>query len=663
MKIKHLSLGLLFVLASCGVQKNQEATAVKKTDKEVLFTVDDKPYYTDEFLRVYNKNLDLVKDESQKDLDQYLELFIGYKLKINKAHKLGLEAGQGYQNELRQYRAQLAKGYLTDSKVTKELVEEAYQRSLKEVRASHVLILADENATPADTLKAFNLAMDVYKKATAGEDFAKLAEQYSQDPSAKENKGDLGYFSAFRMVYPFESGAYHTKKGEVSKPVRSRFGYHVIKTFDVRENRGELQVAHIMILKPKTDDAAEARKAKDKIFEINNKLKQGENFEELAKQFSDDKSSSSKGGALNRFASGQLSSEEFEDAAFALTKDKPVSEPVESQFGWHIIKLINKFPVKTFDEAKAEFENKVSKDDRSRLITSALNEKLHKKYTVKNDEKEYKKAKAAVTEAYYKNEWEAPDAKNFQGVLFTVKDRKVTGADFHQYILAQQKTGFTEQPLDKLVDRLYAKFNDDVLASYYNDHLEDEFPEFAAVMDEYRDGLLLFDLMEKEIWDRSKTDTLGLRNFYEANKTKYQWKNRVDVVLVSSINQDMVKKAQKFLKENKTPEFIKEKLNSKEKINVMASSGIFEEGNDALPKNLAFKEGLSEVFKDGDYYYVAKVNKLMPAGPKTMDEARGRVVNDYQQHLEENWVKDLKGEFTVKVNQDVFEKTKAKVKG
>lgn len=652
MKIKHLLLGIFFLSVAASAQKSK---------KEVLFTINEKPYYTDEFLRVYNKNLDLVKDESQKDLDQYLDLFIGYKLKINKAYKLGLENGTGYKAELKQYRGQLAKSYLTDSKVTKELVDEAYQRSLKEVRASHILFLVDENAAPADTLKVYNQAIEVRNKALAGEDFAQLAEQYSQDPSAKENKGDLGFFSAFRMVYPFESGAFNTPKGQISKPVRSRFGYHVIKVNDIRDNRGEVSVAHIMVLKPKNDDAAEAQKAKDKIYDIYNKLKQGENFESLAKQFSDDKSSSSKGGVLSRFGSGQLSSEEFENVAFSLSKDKPLSEPFQSQFGWHIVKFIERYPVKPVDEMRAELENKVSKDERSRLITASLNDKLHKKYKIKRNDKMYKSVSAAVTDAIYKNEWETPDLKGFSGTLVTIDKKNVSGADFLTYVLAQQKSGVTEKPVSKLVDKLYTKFVDEQLSQYYNDNLENEFPEFAAVMDEYRDGLLLFDLMEKEIWERSKTDTVGLKNFYEANKLKYQWKNRLDVIIASSTSQDVIKQAQKLLKEDKTPDFIKEKLNTKDKVNIMTTAGVFEEGSDALPKAIKFETGISEVIKDGDYYFVAKVNKVLPAGPKTLDEAKGRVVNDYQEYLEKNWVKDLKSEFALKVNTDTFQKVKKQV--
>ena len=346
MKMKHLLFGLLLCL-------NLTAFA-QKAPKEVLFTIDQKPYYTDEFLRVYNKNLDLVKDESQKDLNQYLDLFVGYKLKINKAHKLGLQNGDQYKNELNTYRAQLSKNYVTDSKVTKELIGEAYARSLKEIRASHILITVDENAAPADTLAAFNRAIELRNKVLKGEDFGMLASQFSQDPSAKENKGDLGYFSVFRMVYPFESAAYKTPKGQISMPVRTRFGYHLIKVNEIRDNRGEVTVAHIMIVNPKTDDATEKERVRTTVNDIYKKIQQGENFETLARQFSEDKSSSSKGGVLNRFGSGQLSSEEFENVAFSLTKENPISAPFQSAFGWHIVKLVEKHTIKSVDEMKPE---------------------------------------------------------------------------------------------------------------------------------------------------------------------------------------------------------------------------------------------------------------------------------------------------------------------
>lgn len=639
------------------------AGMAQNANKEVLFTINEKPYYTDEFVRVYNKNIDLVKDESQKDLNQYLDLFVGYKLKINKANKLGLQDGKNYQSELQSYRGQLSKNYLTDSKVTQELVQEGYDRYLKEIKASHILFLVDENASPADTLKAYKKAEDVRAKALNGENFADLAVKYSEDPSAKENKGELGYFSAFRMVYPFETAAYNTPKGKISKITRTRFGYHIINVEDVRANRGELTVAHIMILKPQNQNAEEIEKAKKTIQDIYTKLQQGENFESLAKQFSQDKSSAPKGGLMNRFGAGQLSSEEFENAAFALKNPNDYSAPVESSFGWHIIKLVETFPVKTLEEMQTELENKVSRDERSRLITNSVTEKLRKKYSLKRNEKVYVATAKTVTDKFYTGEWTVPqNTKPFDIALFTINGKQtVTGTDFLNYLNTQQKGENKIKPIKKLVDASYENFADLKLNEYYNNNLENEFPEFAAVMDEYRDGLLLFDLMEKEIWEKAKTDTIGLQKFYENHKANYKWENRVDAQVFSSTKQDVAKKAQKYLKQGKSADYIKEKLNVKGAVDIIANEGIFDENSDALPKGKK-ENGISEVIKEGDYYFVMKINKHLETAPKTLDEAKGKVINDYQQYLEEKWVGDLKQEFKININQPVFEKVKKQIK-
>lgn len=636
-------------------------SSAQKSSNEVLFKIDDKPYYTDEFIRVYNKNLDLVKDESQKDLAQYLELFVGYKLKVTKANKLGLQNNLQYQNELKSYRTQLAKNYTTDSKVTKELVEEVYERLKKEINASHILILVDEDASPQDTLDAYKKILEIREKVTEGGDFGQLAQEFSQDPSAKDNLGNLGYFTSFRMVYAFENGAFQTPSGEVSKPIRTRFGYHLIKVNDIRENRGEIAVAHIMILNPKESESND--KAKNTIDDIYKKLQQGEKFEELAKQFSEDSSSSSKGGVLNRFGSGQLSSEEFESVAFSLSKENPVSKPFQSQFGWHIVKFIEKFPIKTLEQSKAELENKVSKDDRSRLIVNSLTQKLRKKYPVKTDSKQYEAVKKLVTNDFYESKLEFPlDTKAYNGKLVSLGKKDLSGTDFLNYVKAQEKSEITIKPVTKLTDVLYDKFIDEQLNVYYNDNLESEFPDFSAVMEEYRDGLLLFDLMEKEIWQRSKTDTLGLKTFYEAHKQNYLWKPRVTAIVASSTNADMTKKAIEILKKSDEVQAIKDKLNTKDVVNIMVSEGTYEEGVDALPKGTKFKVGLSDSFKIGDYYYATKVLKVIPAGEKTLDECRGKAINDYQQYLEQNWVGELKKEFLISINNEVFKKVKIQLK-
>lgn len=628
--------------------------------KEVLFTIDNHPYYTDEFVRVYNKNLDLVKDDSQKDLDKYLDLFLGYKLKVEKANKIGLQHGTNYQNELKSYRNQLAKNYVNDSKVTNELVHEAYDRMKQEVRASHILVLVDEGALPQDTLKAYNKVLDIKKRLDAGEDFVTVAQQTSEDPSVKENNGDLGYFSAFRMVYPFENAAYKTNVGQVSKPFRTRFGYHILKVVDKRMNRGEVTVAHIMIVKPNVPDAAQHEKAKATIEDIYKKIKQGEVFETLAQQFSEDKSSAGKGGVLQRFGSGQLSSEEFENVAFSLVNKNDISAPFQSQFGWHIVKLIDKHPVRTFEEMKTELEEKIRKDERSLLITNSLAKKLRAKYTINKDQKALAKVKSLVTDDFYNQTWEQPASiKDINVNLLTIdKAKKINTPAFINFVYSQQKANIKTKPVTKLVDELFEKFTDEQVINYYNENLENEFPEFRYVMDEYRDGLMLFDLMEKEIWNRAKSDTTGLMNFHKANIQNYQWKKRHNVDILSSTDKTTIEKAQKFLKKGKSIEYIKQQLNKDGKVNVMVKSGLYEEDYDVLAQYPNVGTGVTSVVVKDKYYFVVNVKNTKEAGPKEFLDCKGKVISDYQQYLENNWVDELKKEFQISINNDVFAKVK-----
>lgn len=630
--------------------------------KDVLFTIDDNPYYTDEFIRVYNKNLDLVKDDSQKDLDKYLELFLGYKLKVQKANKVGLQYGTNYQNELKSYRNQLSKNYVNDSKVTNELVKEAYDRLQQEIRASHILVLLDEGATPEDTLKAYNKILDIKRRLDAGEDFVTVAKQTSEDPSVKDNNGDLGYFSAFRMVYPFENATYKTNVGKVSKPFRTRFGYHIVKVVDKRINRGEVTVAHIMILK-NTDEAQNA-KAKSTIEDIYQKIQQGESFETLAQQFSEDKSSAPKGGVLQRFGSGQLSSEEFENVAFELKDKNQISKPFESQFGWHIVKLIEKHPVRTYDEMKSELEEKIRKDERSLLITNSLAKKLRNKYSILKDVKILVKIKAVVTDEFYAQTWAANDkTKEIKGIVLTInKDKKINANQFVDFIIGKQKSNIKTKPISRLVDELFEKFIDEQLIAYYNENLENEFPDFKNIMEEYRDGLLLFDLMEKEIWNRAKNDTLGLSEYFKNNISNYQWKKRYNLDILSSTDSKVIEKVQKLLKKGKSIDYIKEQLNKDGKVNVMSKSGLYEEDYDVLPQFKDLSKGVSAIVSKDKYYFVLNVIDEKPAGAKELSECRGKVISDYQQYLENHWVDELKKEFKISINQEVFSKVKNQLK-
>lgn len=651
MKISHLLIfALLLAPFFLSAQSGQ-----------VLFTVDDNSYYTDEFVRVYNKNLELVKDDSQKDLDKYLDLFVGYKLKVAKANKLGLQNNIKYQNELKSYRGQLAKNYVNDSKVTNELVEEAYDRVNKEVRASHILILLDEEASPEDTLKAFHKITKVKGLLAAGEDFEKVAMEYSEDPSVKDNKGDLGYFSAFRMVYPFENAAFNTKVGQVSNFFKTKFGYHIVKVTDSRKNRGEVTVAHIMILKPEKEELQE--KSKVTIDEIYQKIIQGESFENLANQFSEDKSTAGKGGLLQRFGSGQLASEEFEKVAFSLQDKEQISKPFQSQFGWHIVKLIEKHPVLSMEEMRTELENKVKKDERSLLIKNSLALKLRSKFKFTKNDKLFKKIKKEVTNDFYSHSWKDPENKDeLSGELvFIDGNKKLDASLFVNYISNQQKGVHKIKPIGKLVDNLFEKWMDEQLSQYNDDNLENEFPEFKNVVEEYRDGLLLFDLMEKEIWEKAKMDTIGLNKFYQENAKKYMWTKRYDVDVFSSTNQKYISKTQSYLKKGKSIEYIKSKLNKDGVVNVLEKSGLFEEDHDVLTKYTNLSLGVSSIVEKENYFFVVNVKEIKPAQVKEMNECKGKLINDYQQYLENNWVGDLKNEFTVKIDKKKFEEVKKQI--
>jgi peptidyl-prolyl cis-trans isomerase SurA len=652
--MKYL-LSLVLLVCLCQTVVAQE--------NKVLFTIDEKPFNTEEFIRVYNKNLDLVKDDSQKDLNNYLELFVGYKLKVEKANKLGLQYNAKYQNELKSYRSQLAKNYVNDSKVTNALVEEAYERISKEVRASHILILVDENASAEDTLVAYNKIVKIKKLLDAGDAFDSVATQYSEDPSVKENKGDLGYFSAFRMVYPFENAAFNTAVGQTSKPFRTKFGYHLVKVTDARKNRGEVAVAHIMILNPSVKDVALEDKVKLTIEEIYQKIQQGESFESLANQFSEDNSTSGKGGVLQRFGSGQLASEKFEEISFSLKDRNEISKPFQSQFGWHIVKLIEKYPVQSMQEMRTDIEDKVRKDERSVLITNSLAKKLRNKYKFTKNKALYSKISKSVTNDFYTQTWEMPkNKKELSGEIAMLnKDVKLYSHSFLSYVFSQQKSNNKTKPISKLVDDLFEKWMDDQMIQYYNDNLESEFPEFKNIVEEYRDGLLLFDLMEKEIWEKAKTDSIGLNDFYKKNAENYKWTKRYNVDIFSSTNKKDIKKTQDYLKKGKTIEYIKSKLNKDGAVNVMVKSGLFEENYDVIADLQNVSKGVTSIVEKGNYFFTVNVKEVKPSQVKTIDECKGKLISDYQQYLENKWVDELKEEFVVKINQQVYEEVKAQI--
>ncbi|MFN3875616.1 MAG: peptidylprolyl isomerase, partial [Flavobacteriales bacterium] len=374
MIVKHTLAATLFALAIAAYPQNGSADPV-------LMTVDGQPVTRAEFEAIYKKN-NKAAAVTKEDLDEYLELFINYKLKVREAERLGMDTIGKFRNELDGYRKQLARPYLIDRELNDALMREAYDRSQQEVRASHILVQVAPEASPEDTLAAWRRIAALRERVLKGEDFAAVAKAPggSDDPSAQKNGGDLGWFSALQMVYPFENAAYGTPVGEVSGPVRTRFGYHIVKVTGKRPARGQVKVAHIMLRSTEQDDAEKQRRAEERIREIHRQIATGAlSFQDAALKFSEDESSSTKGGELPQFGTGKMI-EEFDDAAFALQEPGQVSEPVETEFGWHIIKLIERIPPPAFEQAKAELKTKIARDSRAEITRKAFMDRLRKEY-------------------------------------------------------------------------------------------------------------------------------------------------------------------------------------------------------------------------------------------------------------------------------------------
>lgn len=649
MKLRYLfTLVLAFIICNSNAQT---------AHKDVLFVLDSEPVYISEFLRVYNKNLDLVQDESQKDVDTYLKLFTNYKLKLKEAKTLGLDKKASYKREFESYKKQLAKSFITDSKVTNSLVEEAYERISYDINASHILIKFAENASPEDTLQAYEKIIKLRQRALA-EGFDVVRKEVHNGQTVFGER--LGYFSGFRMVYTFENVAFNTPVGDVSQPFRTRFGYHIINVTDKRKSRGERTVSHIMIADKKEDTLSE--KPEVKIQEIYKKIQQGEAFEALAKQFSDDKSSASKGGQLAPFSSGQLSAQEFEDIAFGLETKDDISEPFKTKYGWHIVKLVAKKLIPPFEEIRSELEEKVKRDERSKLIDEALYSSLKSKYNVSNDQSGLNYFVSIFNEDYFKRTWQLPN--NFTGdtPLFKIKNKAFLYKDFGDYLVKTQRRVTAKGPFKKIILNKYNAFLNSSLVKYQEDNLENENQDFANIVTEYRDGLLLFDLMESTIWNASKTDSVAISKYYDAHKSNYVLPERIDAVVASSTKQKTLKKVAKLLKQGKTLDEIKAEVNSDSKIEVSFNTGVMESSHQALPETFQFKKGISKVYKHNSAFVIVQVKDILPKSQKSFDEAKGSVISDYQVYKEKTWLKTLKEKYKIVVNQEALENVKSQIK-
>jgi peptidyl-prolyl cis-trans isomerase SurA len=623
----------------------------------VVMEINGKPVTKSEFLQIYLKNNNDPKYD-KASLDEYMELFRKFKLKVAEAESLGYDTIPKLKTELEGYRKTLAAPYLVDHETNDALVKEAYERYKTEIRASHILINLEPNASPADTLKAYNKALAVKKRLDAGEDFATVAKGAggSDDPSAELNGGDLGYFTAFQMVFPFEQAAYNTPVGKISNPVRTRFGYHILKVMDIRPARGTVKTAHIMIASRPDDSPEDIEAAEKKANEIHQKAVAGEDFAKLASDFSDDPGTNQKGGELPVFGSGAATRmiPVYEEAAFDLKNVGDISEPIRTNFGFHIIKKLEAKDLPSFEAMKKDIQNKVNRDERSKKTQDSFVIKLKKEY--KYHDKSKKTAKWFVSNmdsTYLQGKWKATKLTSDKP-MFVLDGKSFTQKEFASYLEKNAKSSKMTNNKD-VVNEQFRNWEKASILEYEESKLEVKYPEFKALMQEYHDGILLYEVMTDIVWNKASRDTIGLEVFYKENIGKYQWSNRVDALVYECLDQKIADDVYKMIqKETITSKDVLEKINKTSELNLRVRTNKFEVSETPYLAKRDLKKGVNKPYEFEGKFYVIKVSEMIPASPKELSEAKGIVTSDYQNKLEKDWLDELKVKHPIVIHEDVL---------
>ena len=647
--------------------------AQSKLDKQVLMTIGDQKVTVKEFTDVYTKN-NLKSDViEKKSVDEYLDLFVNFRMKVMEAYAMGLDTNARFKKELEGYRKQLAKPYFTNDEISEELVEEAYQRKLKDIRASHILINCDKHALPADTLKAYNKVMDIRKKALKGEDFGDLAVAYSEDPSARDikatantparkgNRGDLGYFTVFDMVYPFESGAYNTPEGEVSMPIRSDFGYHLIKVVSVTDALGSIQAAHIFLQVAADASESDVQAAKEKADNIYAELmaQDGKNWNDAVSRYSDDRGSVSRQGSLMPFTVNRIVPEFIE--AIKQMKPGEISKPVRTNYGFHIIKLNSTTGVGSFEKERQGIAERVEKDMRSKKSEEVVLQQIKKEYGFKTNEKNLNTFMTSVDSTILKGPFVPAKDVKLNGTLFTIGKKTLTIGDFVDYIKAKQTTVRYGIPTLVYAYQLYESFQSQEILAYADEHLEERYPEFKSLVQEYNDGILLFDLMDKEVWNKAVEDTAGLQEYYNRNANKYMWEDRVKACVITVNKPESLPKVKEYLAEGVPFDSLRKVLVRDTVGHVVVRNAFYQHGDNHFVDDTEWKAGTMKEFPSTVDNSTVIVNIIEVRQPetKTLREAKGLVTSDYQVELEEKWMEKLHKKYPVKIDQKVLDKVRS----
>ncbi|MFN0014982.1 MAG: peptidylprolyl isomerase [Saprospiraceae bacterium] len=648
-----VSICLFLFLAASGTAQNKTYF-----DDPVLFTVNNTPVRAAEFQQIYSKTNQQKADFTEASLREYLDLYVKFKLKVQKARDMHLDTASAFRSELEGYRRQLAASYLVDKEVTEKLIREAYEHIKQDVDVSHIFIACERSAKAEDTLRAFNRANALLQMAMKGESFEKIARDSSEDKSAKETGGRLGYITAMLPdgYYNLEKAVYSAKPGLVPRLVRTNAGYHVVYVHAFRPARGEIEVAQILIRKGENEE----ENAK-KLLLVDSAYIRAQRipWEEACTRFSEDKVSAAKGGAIGTFGINRYQ-RTFEDAAFGLENDGDISKPVESSIGWHIIKRLSKRPAATFEDMRRALTERVKRDSRSEMAKRSMIARIQKEGNFKDFPQNLQAWVAQQTDSVFHTFKWKPNPDNPQTPLVQYgKEKAFTVANFEEFLVraSRERMRGMGHPVDETIAKLYETWNDEVAFQYEESQLDKKYPEFKHLMREYEEGMLLFDAAKIEVWDRANTDSVGLEQYFNQNlSNKYLWEERAVVSLYTLKSDDaaLLAKVREYAAK-KSPEDVLKKFNKKEEVLVRMEK-TYEKGKNKDLNDIWSSGSMTAAKSDAGTKTAtfSKIEKILPPSAKALSDARGYAVADYQDYLEKQWVEKLRSQYPVKVNDEIF---------
>lgn len=642
---------------------------------KTLITIGDRNISAGEFMEVYEKNN--VKNEviDKKSVEDYLDMYVNFKLKVIEAENRKMDTLPKFVKEFQSYRKQLSKPYFTNDAATEKLVEEAYERMKWDVNASHILVKCDINAVPADTLKAYNKALELRKRILGGEDFNDVAVEASDDPSARDveaipgkqraykgNRGNLGYFTVFDMVYPFETAVYNTKEGEISMPVRSDYGYHIIKMHSKTPACGTVRASHIFLAVDENDPMKTDSVVKEKAYNVYKEIsKDGKNWDAITKKYSDDKGSAGNGGNLSPFRVSQLVPEFI--TTVKTLEENEFSEPVKTSYGYHIIKLNGMTGINDFETEKENIKKRVEKDMRAKVSEEIVLKQIKKANKFKENIKVKDEFIATIDSTLQNGKYVVAEGVDVNKTLFKLNKQEYKISDFIAYIEKHQQ----KQPFMSAASyayQLYDGFQKESAFNYEDAHLEEKYPDFKLLVQEYHDGILLFDLMEKEVWKKAELDTAGIHTFYEENKNNYMWGDRVKAIIMTVNNKESLPRAEEIIREDLSFDSIRSIVKTESVKGVIVKSQFFQKGDNVDIDETTWEAGTINIIPStvDNTTKIIKIVEVREPQPKTYKEARGVITSAYQTKLEEDWLKSLRAKYPVDVNNKLLEKVSKQYK-